>query len=120
MRAKRESPLVPKTLADFVNLRAVERLRAVEPALQKAADDTGSAKRIHKLRVAGRKAIECLRTFEPFFDPTTVKKTERRLKKLTDACSDLRDLNVALDLLKTVRKGSTKFADGIRKKQKQQ
>jgi CHAD domain-containing protein len=59
-----------------------------------------NAEKIHSLRIALRRTLETLRVFKSLFPSGQVKKTRRRLKRLLAASGEVRDRDIALDLLK--------------------
>jgi CHAD domain-containing protein len=81
---------------------AVERigglLESFHKELNRAAkhrDEEG----IHDLRVSIRRLRASLRTFHQFFPETKVKKVRRRLRRLMDFAGEVRDRDIALNLL---------------------
>jgi CHAD domain-containing protein len=54
---------------------------------------------IHDLRVAIRRLSRSLRVFSQFFPADSRKKTRRQLSELLQAAGDVRDRDIALDLL---------------------
>ncbi|MCC7173791.1 MAG: CHAD domain-containing protein [Bryobacterales bacterium] len=55
---------------------------------------------IHDLRVAIRRLSQCLRVFDQFFPPGRLKKVRQKLKACMDLASAVRDLDIALELLR--------------------
>src|ERR1700675_2818312 len=54
---------------------------------------------IHDLRVSIRRLSQSLRTFRGLLDPKRVKKLRRRLRNVMEYCGDVRNCDVALELL---------------------
>jgi CHAD domain-containing protein len=63
------------------------------------AERSGDADAIHDLRVSIRRLSRCLRVFSQFYPGHGWKKMRRRLKDLMDACGNVRDRDVAIELL---------------------
>jgi len=55
---------------------------------------------IHDLRVAIRRFVRCLRVFGQFFPGRESRKIRRRLRRIIDLASEVRDRDVALELCK--------------------
>jgi len=62
----------------------------------KHSDDPGA---IHDLRVSIRRLTQCFRIFRDLLDPAPVKKLRRRLHKIMERCGDVRNCDIALELL---------------------
>jgi CHAD domain-containing protein len=77
--------------------------------LESASGDA-DADAIHDLRVSIRRFNQGLRVFGEFFDAAKAKKLHRRLKKIMDQASLVRDRDIALELLTRSRAaGQTKL-----------
>lgn len=59
----------------------------------------GDAEAIHNLRVAIRRLRRCLQVFSGFYPGSSWKRIRRRLADLMDAAGDVRDRDIALELL---------------------
>jgi CHAD domain-containing protein len=60
----------------------------------------GDADSVHDLRVAIRRFTQCLRTFVQFFPKGEARKIRHKLKTIMHAASEVRDLDITLDLCK--------------------
>ncbi|HLI86994.1 MAG TPA: CHAD domain-containing protein [Bryobacteraceae bacterium] len=54
---------------------------------------------VHDLRVAIRRLNRCLQVFAKFFPGNSAKKIRRRLKSLMEAAGQVRDLDIAMELV---------------------
>lgn len=54
---------------------------------------------VHDLRVSIRRLGQCLRVFQQFFPAKERKRVRRRLKKLMQAAGEVRNRDIALDLI---------------------
>ncbi|MFB3778979.1 MAG: CHAD domain-containing protein [Bryobacteraceae bacterium] len=59
-----------------------------------------SADAVHDLRVSIRRLTQCLRAFRQFFPEAGARKVRQRLKAMLDLASEVRNRDVALDLLR--------------------
>lgn len=102
-----------ETAADSAPRQVVEptfyvfALNRTSTALDKFSERFQEAKRhpedaatVHDLRVAIRRFVQALRTFEQLFDPTHIERTEQQFKKLMKACGDKRNTDVAPEVLR--------------------
>jgi CHAD domain-containing protein len=58
---------------------------------------------IHDFRVSIRRLAQCLRIFGEFFPPGTAKKIRRSLKPLMQSAAEVRNRDIALELLLAAR-----------------
>ena len=84
----------------YARRQTLARLKILNAALREAADHPKDAEAIHDLRVAIRRFVQCLKVFQQFFDSRAAHKMRRRLSKLMDRCADVRNCDIALDLLR--------------------
>lgn len=87
------------TFTQFVRTAARERLKRLDRCLELAAGRPEDPEIIHDLRVAIRRFTQCLRTFEDLLDPDFAGKLRRRLKKVLDRSADVRNYDIAIELL---------------------
>ena len=81
---------------------ALDQTRALLRRLAYQANRTvqnGDADCVHDLRVSVRRFGHCLRVFAQFFPHQKEKKILRRLRKLMDLAAEVRNRDVALNLL---------------------
>ena len=78
------------------------RLERFSKNLRHAAKHPEDPEAIHDLRVSIRRVVQACKTFGELLDPAPVKKLRRRLHKLMDLCSAVRNCDVALILLDQV------------------
>ena len=71
--------------------------------LRESALDFSDIEGVHDMRVAVRRLRSALRDFAPLFDKSALKTVKKDLKRIFDTLGDVRDQDVALDML-------TKFA----------
>lgn len=83
----------------FARLQTLERLKSLDAALRHAVRHPKDADAVHDLRVAIRRIVQSLKVFQQFFDAHAARKLRRRLKKVMDRCADVRNCDVALELL---------------------
>src|ERR1017187_6125566 len=87
---------------DYACLETAILLRRLAYQSNRAARD-GDADSIHDLRVAIRRLSRCLRVFAPFFPVGSWKKIRRQLAGLMKATGEVRDRDIALQLLAEAR-----------------
>jgi CHAD domain-containing protein len=85
-------------MREFVILQTGILLRHLASQVERAAC-TGDAGAIHDLRVAIRRLSRCLRVFAQFYPGQAGKHIRRRLSRLMDACGNVRDRDIAIELL---------------------
>ena len=78
------------------------RLKRFSRSLRRAAKHSEDPEAIHDLRVSIRRVVQACKTFGELLDPAPVKKLRRRLHKVMDLCSAVRNCDVALTLLDQV------------------
>lgn len=113
------SPGTLGALGPFVARQTEGRFANLDKALRTAIQKPKDADAIHDLRVAIRRAVECLRTFEQFFDAKEAKFVKKRIKKLADRCGAVRNCDIALDLLKEVQLHKSKAAASLRTRRRE-
>jgi CHAD domain-containing protein len=86
-------------VSDYVRLQTGILLRRLAIQVTRAAR-TGDADAIHDLRVAIRRLKRCLRVFAQFYPPRSWKPVRQRLAELMDACGNVRDRDIAIELLR--------------------
>jgi CHAD domain-containing protein len=106
-------------LGPFVAQQSEIRFRNIERALRDAIQKPGDPDAIHDLRVAIRRAVECLRTFAQFFDSGRSTFFRKRIKKLAKRCGAVRNCDIARDVLKEIGMGRSKAAAGLRKRRRE-
>ncbi len=55
---------------------------------------------VHDVRVAIRRTRECLKVFAPAFPSSAVRQIDKKLRKILEAAGELRNLDIAIELLK--------------------
>ena len=60
----------------------------------------GTPDAVHDLRVAIRRLNQCLRLFRDFFPPGEARSIRRQLRKLMDLAGDVRNYDIAVELVK--------------------
>ena len=83
----------------YVHSQTGVRLRRLAFQINRAAR-TGDAGAVHDVRVAIRRLSRCLQTFAQFYPGHARKKIRRRLAGLMDACGTVRNLDIAIQLLR--------------------
>jgi CHAD domain-containing protein len=58
---------------------------------------------VHDLRVSIRRLTQCLRVFKPFFPQAQAKSLRRKLGDVMDLASEVRNRDIALELLRAAR-----------------
>jgi CHAD domain-containing protein len=86
-------------MQDYVRKRGATLLRRLAFRLNRAAK-LRNADSIHDLRVSIRRFDQCLRVFHAFFPKHHKKKIHRRLHKIMALSGDVRNRDIALELLK--------------------
>jgi CHAD domain-containing protein len=84
----------------FVQSQTRRRQQKLNARLHRAARHPRNVDAIHDLRVAIRRLRQCLVTFQDFFAPPKVKKLRKKLGKLMDVCGEVRNADVAAELLR--------------------
>ena len=85
-------------MRDYARLQTAILLRRLAYQLNRAARNA-DADSIHDLRVAIRRLSRCLRVFAPFYPGDSRKKIRRQLAELMQAAGQVRDRDIALQLL---------------------
>ena len=85
-------------MREYVRLQTGILLRRLAIQVTRTAR-TGDAGAIHDLRVAIRRLSRCLRVFAQFYPGRSWKPVRRRLAELMDACGNVRDRDIAMELL---------------------
>jgi CHAD domain-containing protein len=72
---------------------------------------TADADEIHDLRVAIRRLNRCLQVFAEFYPTRARKKVRRKLSEMMDGAAEVRDRDIAVELLREagMPKGATAF-----------
>ncbi|MCC6860146.1 MAG: CHAD domain-containing protein [Bryobacterales bacterium] len=63
----------------------------------------GDEESIHDLRVAIRRLSQCLRVFEQFLPSGRTRKTRRRMKRIMELAGEVRNRDIALQLLREAK-----------------
>ncbi len=77
------------------------------------------ASEVHDLRVAIRRFTQALAAFDSCFSTQEVKKIKRRMKKLMGIAGELRDCDIALDLLSRFKSTPSALVASIRKRRQE-
>lgn len=94
------------TMEQFVREQTAARLDRFAFELQRAAK-ARDADAVHDLRVSIRRLSQCLRVFRQFFPAREVKRIRRRLRAIMDHAADVRNRDIARQLLKKTGVGTT-------------
>lgn len=86
------------TIQEHVHTETAALLRRLEFEVGRAAKSCDEDA-VHDLRVAIRRLSRCLQVFSQFYPNRSAKKLRRSLKMLMDPAGELRDLDIAIDLL---------------------
>lgn len=81
---------------------AAERARELMQKLGKEIENSrthGDADAIHDLRVAVRRLSQCLDVFSGLFPPKSAKRVRKRIRRIRQLAGDVRDLDIALELI---------------------
>jgi len=113
----------PPPISKYARNETRTCLRHFKTNLRQAAKHSDDPDAIHDLRVSIRRLTQCFRIFRDLLDPAPVKKLRRRLHKIMEYCGDVRNRDIALELLKecgltespSVPKLKTARADAARK-----
>ena len=70
------------------------------------------AESVHRMRVAIRRLQQALRVFGQYLDKSGVKRVKRQLKRCLGAAGQLRDHDIALELLKKSGQDLTELRNG--------
>lgn len=90
------------TLQDFARERAALLLRRLAFRMNRAAN-LHDPESLHDLRVSIRRFEQCLRVFGQFFPHRQTKKIQRRLNKVMKLSGEIRNRDIAVQLLKKVK-----------------
>ncbi|HXA52988.1 MAG TPA: CHAD domain-containing protein [Candidatus Acidoferrum sp.] len=83
---------------DYVRLQTAILLRRLAFQVSRTAK-SADHEAVHDLRVAIRRLNRCLRAFSQFYPGQSWKKVRRRLSHLMDAAGDVRDRDIAAQML---------------------
>ena len=86
--------------------RASELLDRLEEEMRRAAKHP-DADAVHDVRVAIRRLRQCLEVFAPLFPSRASRKLRKRVRLLLKSAGELRNLDIAIELLKKVRLAGT-------------
>ncbi len=89
-------------MPEYARKRLSTLLRRLAFRLNRAAQ-LRDADSIHDLRVAIRRFEQCLKIFHSFFPGGYKKKIHRRLRRIMDVSGDVRNRDIALELLRKAR-----------------
>ncbi len=101
----RPNPTPRGAMEQFVREQTTSRLDRFAFELRRAAK-AGDADAIHDLRVSIRRLSQCLRIFEQFFAAKEVRKIRRRLSAVMDRAAEVRNRDIARELLKKAGAGT--------------
>src|SRR6185437_16476926 len=101
-----------KTLEQFAEAQAEERLKKLVSLLRKAAKHPEQEDSIHDLRVAIRRFKQGLRVFRGLFNSGDVKKMKRQLRGVMHACGAVRNCDIAREVLRAA--GAPTSSDVVR------
>jgi CHAD domain-containing protein len=77
------------------------------------------ASEVHDLRVATRRFIQALAAFDTCFSAQEAKKIKRRLKKIMGLAGDVRDCDIAVELLSKLKSAPAALLSAFRKRRKE-
>jgi len=89
----------PPPISKYARRETRTCLRHFKTNLRHASKHSDDPDAIHDLRVSIRRLTQCFRIFRDLLDPTPVKKLRRRLHKIMEHCGDVRNCDIALELL---------------------
>ena len=87
------------SLKRYAEAKLAARLKRISSTLRRAAQNPEDPENIHDLRVAIRRFTQALRVFKDLLDGARVRKMRRRLKKIMDLCGEVRNHDIALEVL---------------------
>lgn len=90
---------VKTTMARFAVRQALARRTRLDEMMHSASQKVNDPETIHDLRVAIRRFTQCLRAFAQFFDATRVKRIRKRLRKILKRAGEVRNYDIAIELL---------------------
>jgi CHAD domain-containing protein len=85
-------------VGDYAREQAGKRLAKLAEEVERASA-TPDADAIHDLRVSIRRFGQCLRVFGQFFPSGKRRRVRKRLGKVMDLAAEIRDRDIALELL---------------------
>lgn len=85
-------------LDDYARAQAKARLRKLAQQVERASAQP-DPDAIHDLRVSIRRFGQCLRVFGQFFPSRKRKRVRKRMRKVMDLAAEIRDRDIALELL---------------------
>ncbi|MDE3167410.1 MAG: CHAD domain-containing protein, partial [Acidobacteriota bacterium] len=87
-------------MRDFARLQTAVLLRRLAYEVNRVArDGAAAADPVHDLRVAIRRLSRCLRAFAPVYPGNSAKRIRRSLRELMQAAAEVRDRDIAAQLL---------------------
>ncbi len=109
----------PVPIRKFAGRQTAAHLRRFAFEVNRAAR-RGDAGAIHDLRVSSRRLAQCLRVFGQFFPEKPVKKIRRNLKRLLDCAAEVRNRDIALELVAQAGAGSGALSETLRGERERQ
>ncbi len=91
---------VPRSMTRFARTQTLARLETLAKEWKRASVSPHDEETIHDFRVAIRRFVQCLKLFQAFFRAGAISKIRKPLKKLLDRCGDVRNYDIALELLR--------------------
>jgi CHAD domain-containing protein len=111
----KRASIIRTSVDAFARAQSRTRLRRFVTQAGRAARHPEDPEAIHALRVSIRRFTQCLRTFRGVFDARPLKRLQRRLRKLMDACAAVRTCDVALEVLREAGAQKGRFSSPIAK-----
>jgi len=87
------------SLNQYAEAKLQARLKKISSTLRRTAKDPEDPENIHDLRVAIRRFTQAVRVFKDLLDRGRVRKMRRRLKKIMDLCGEVRNHDIAVEVL---------------------
>lgn len=104
MGRKDANPAAAPTMRRHAALETATLLRRLAYEVSRASKSGGEGA-VHDLRVAIRRLAQCLRVFDQFFPRGKTRKLRRALKEMVDLASEVRDRDIATELLAKAKIG---------------
>ncbi len=100
------------SMRDFASAKTTDLLKDLVAALN-AAERAPDVETVHKVRVAIRRLQQALRLFRPYLSKKGVTKIKVELRAIMDVAGELRNRDIAVELVKDAKGGSESLIENL-------
>ena len=97
--------ILADSMRDFARAKTTDLLEEFVAALN-VAERAPDVETVHKVRVAIRRLQQGLRLFRPYLSKKGVEKMKAELREIMDVAGELRNRDIAVELVKDAKEGS--------------